>query len=216
MRVDIVLVALILLVSIVGLVGMVKPDTRRKKTPPQVEIIHTIKVVDESQPRSYVGGYARAYGNTSSTDGPQVGELMGVPVLAGALKTTNDRYSYPFMRMNSTRVSDDYFKPYGPNAVNSINFISSVNSFAPFREVGGSWEKIGLFINQLENGELMNAYRRPISPQQDLFEYTAQTKEGFVIRLEKTYLEDGDVVSITGKPGLWRLKSYINDKYILM
>ena len=62
----------------------------------------------------------------------------------------------------------------------------------------------------------MNAYRRPIAPQQDLFEYTAQDRDGFIIRLNtNALLEDGDVIpTITGKGGPWTLRSYIDNKFV--
>lgn len=223
MKIETILAGLILLVSICGLFTIAFVSKTKKKQ--HVEVI--TPVIDiPLPPPSFPnrGKYNRAYGNTITSDGPQPGEMMGVPVPAGTLKSTNDRYNTPFIRMSRTRRSDDFFRPYGShplerrslNPSDRVEFVGSADAFAPIPEVGGGWEKIGLFI-RLGPGKdgMMNAYRRPIAPQQDLFEYTAQTRDGFIIRLENTkFLEDGDRVSITGKPGLWRLKSYVNDKYV--
>lgn len=94
-----------------------------------------------------------------------------------------------------------------------VPFISSVSGFAPFPEVQTPWEKIGILT---QNSEILNLYRRPIAPLQDLFEYTAQDKNGFIIRLRQTKrIENGDSISsIDGKPGVWTAHIYINDKYV--
>ena len=56
-------------------------------------------------------------------------------------------------------------------------------------------------------GGLLNLYRRNIAPLQDLFKYTVQDKDGFIIPLKETYLEDGDTVpEVIGKEvdGPWK------------
>lgn len=96
---------------------------------------------------------------------------------------------------------------------------SSVNAFAPLPEIQTLWEKIGILttVNEQDNS-ILNLYRRPIAPHQDLFEYSVQDKDGFIIRLSTTkYLEDGDIVpQVTGKEslGAWKVNNYVNNKYV--
>ena len=104
---------------------------------------------------------------------------------------------------------------FGP----SIPFISSVNAFAPFPEVNTPWEKTGI-IQTVDptDDSIMNLYRKPIAPLQDLFEYSVQDKNGFVVPLKgTTYLEDGDIVkSVPGREskGPWKADVYINNKWV--
>jgi hypothetical protein len=143
----------------------------------------------------------------------------------------------PFDYKNNPIHSYDYFKPYqsnqnsiqseinyadtpfyNKNNNNSIPFISSVDSFAPFPEVNSNWEKSGMIqtIDQSDN-EIMNIYRKAIAPLRDLFEYSVQDKNGFVVPLKETYLEDGDIInSVPGREGLgkWRYNDYVRYKYV--
>lgn len=106
----------------------------------------------------------------------------------------------------------------------AIPFYSSVKNRGLHRgaplisrnEVATGWEKAGLCISKDEtNSHLLNLYRRPIVPLQDLWQYSVQDKNGFIIPLTQTYLEDGDLVSdIKGKPGLWKVNIYYKDKYV--
>lgn len=74
-------------------------------------------------------------------------------------------------------------------------------------------------VNESDDS-IMNLYRRPIAPLQDLWEYSAQDKNGFVIKLKNTnYLENGDIIPyVEGKQnkGSWKVTDYIKDKYVLM
>lgn len=176
--------------------------------------------------------------------GPYLGEPMNVPVPANSLKLSSEKYKYPFYRSQIPLQPYDFFKPYGPNnqsmqntiipsdtpfyyyprgytpSLNKVPFISSVNSFSPFPEVNTPWEKTGILTNIQNNNstenELLNLYRKPIAPLQDLFEYTVQDKNGFIIRLEHTdFLEDGDIIPhITGKNGKWKVHKYIDNKWV--
>lgn len=146
------------------------------------------------------------------SDGPHVGERIGVPVPSGAFKITE----YPFFYQQRPLLSQDYFKPYG-----EMPFVSSVDAFAPFPEINTPWEKIGIVkALKLENGTIMNLYRRPIAPLQDLFEYMVQDKNGFVIPLKNNkYLEDGDVINhIQGyeSVGPWKCNIFVRNKWIMM
>ena len=150
----------------------------------------------------------------------------------------------PYPYQNQPLVSYDFFKPYGPNQPSmqkeivyadtpfynkprealvgngSIPFVGSVDSFAPFPEVLSSWEKVGMIqtVNPDSNA-IMNAYRRAIAPLRDLFQYSVQDKNGFVVPLKETYLEDGDIIqSVPGRESLgkWKFNDYILQKYIWM
>jgi len=178
--------------------------------------------------------------------GPYLGKPMNVPVPARSLKLSNEQYKYPFYRAQIPLQPYDFFKPYGPNnssmqntivpsdtpfyyypneytpTLNTVPFISSVDSFAPFPEVNTPWEKTGILTNisvddfRGRRKEILNLYRRPIAPLQDLFEYTVQDKDGFIIKLENVkFLEDGDIIPfITGKNGKWKVHSYIDNKWV--
>lgn len=97
-------------------------------------------------------------------------------------------------------------------------FISSVDAFSPFPEVQTPWEKSGII--QTENPDdntIMNLYRRPIAPLQDLFEYAVQDKDGFIVPLKVNYLENGDTVqTVPGRESLgpWKVNIYINNKWV--
>lgn len=171
--------------------------------------------------------------------GPIVGQMLNVPVPQKTLKLASERYGYPFYPQPRPLPSYDYFKPYGPNDfrmqeeiivadtpfyqrqqnLGTVPFISSVSSYAPFPEVQTAWEKAGIVetVNP-SNDDIMNLYRRPIAPLQDLFEYTVQDKNGFVIPLRRiNYLEDGDIIDyVTGKESLgpWKANIYVNNKWV--
>lgn len=116
--------------------------------------------------------------------------------------------------------SGDFFRPYGPNVpVANVPFFGSVNAYAPFPEVNTPWEKSGILTSiegpQAGRDQIMNLYRRPIAPLQDLWEYQVQDKNGFVIKLHAKYLQNGDIIPhVTGKEGSWKVHDYVQNKYI--
>lgn len=194
---------------------------------------------------SYGSGFEQAYG--PGYEGPAVGLPLNVPVPQGSLKLSSEKYGYPFYYQQKPLAPYDYFKPYGPNqpgmqdeivvsdtpfykrgpfgfggptaTSGTVPFISSVNSFAPFPEVQTAWEKTGMMQTEdPKDTTIMNLYRRPIAPLQDLFEYSAQDKNGFIIPLKGVnYLEDGDTVAtVPGKEilGPWKVNVYVNNKWV--
>jgi len=192
---------------------------------------------------SYGSGFERAYG--PGYEGPAVGRPLNVPVPQGSLKLSSEKYRYPFYYQQKPLAPYDYFKPYGPNSPEmqseivvsdtpfykrgppgsptttsgTVPFISSVNSFAPFPEVQTAWEKTGMIQTEdPKDTTIMNLYRKPIAPLQDLFEYSVQDKNGFIIPLKGVnYLEDGDTVaSVPGKEALgpWKVNVYVNNKWV--
>lgn len=194
----------------------------------------------------FSGQYKKAYDPYNNyLDGPQPGEIMGVPVPQGVMKESSEQFGTPFYYQNKPLLSHDFFKPYGPNIGSSqINsnvklsdtqfynipkkfsgqypgrYFGSANSFAPFPEVNTPWEKIGILTTtNPKDNSILNVYRRPIAPLQDLFEYSVQDLNGFIIRLNETYLEDGDIVQyVQGKEskGKWIFTDYVKNKYIWM
>jgi hypothetical protein len=120
--------------------------------------------------------------------------------------------------------SGDFHRPYGPNSqqVGDVPFFGSVNAYAPFPEIVNPWEKAGILtstvIRKGGEDEILNLYRRPIAPLQDLWEYQVQDKNGFVIKLENVkYLENGDLVQhVIGKQGLgpWKVHIFVTNKYV--
>jgi len=237
------------------------------------------------------GTYIPAYEmNGPESNGPAPGMMMNVPVPAGSLKESNEKWDYPFYYQQKPLQPYDYFKPYGPNqnsmqqglvyadtpfykrnlmpggdsrvyrpysgasniygdaygdAYNNthgnsfgnniypgsprpalgytgsgaIPFVSSVSSYAPFPEVTTEWEKIGMIqtVDPKDN-TIMNLYRKPIAPLQDLYQYMVQNKDGFVIPLNHVnYLENGDIVGhVQGFESLgpWKANVYVNNKWV--
>lgn len=189
----------------------------------------------------YRPGFERAY--NSEYEGPAVGLPLNVPVPQDSLKLSSEEYRYPFYYQRKPLFPYDYFRPYGPNRRSmqseiivadtpfyrrrpyrdpiseTVPFIASVNSYAPFPEVRTAWEKTGMIQTVDPNDStIMNLYRRPIAPLQDLFEYSVQDKDGFIIPLKGiNYLENGDIIpSIQGKEALgsWKVNIYVNNKWV--
>lgn len=176
--------------------------------------------------------------------GPSPGEIYAhspVPVPAGSLKATSDKYNYQkpylfgggyptgssddwseFDQLPGKITSSKYFSPYRhyPQVYSGYPAgLTSVNSYYPAPEVNTKWEKIGLLTTTDPNDEtLVNLYRRPISPYHDLWEYNIQTKDGFVIPLtNQSLLEDGDLIpEIKGleSKGEWKVQSFTENKYV--
>ena len=157
-----------------------------------------------------------------------------VPVPAGALKETNERYNRDVFRQRLVPIgaefpyqekpltSYDYFRPNSYNQPMDLQFFGNTNAYIPFQEIQTPWEKIGLLTSTRENvkGNILNLYRRSIAPLQDVWEYQVQDKDGFIIKLNNTkYLEDGDTVNdIIGKKGEgpWKVHIFVSNKYILI
>lgn len=148
--------------------------------------------------------------------------INGVP-LPTPLPPSNSQVTVPgadFPYQMKPVASGDFFRPYGPNVpVSNVPFFGNVNAYAPFPEINTPWEKAGLLTTTGdEKNEILNLYRRPIAPLQDLWEYQVQDKNGFVIKLENIkYLENGDVIQhILGKNGLgpWKVTIFVQNKYI--
>jgi hypothetical protein len=103
--------------------------------------------------------------------------------------------------------------------IESQPFVASVNAFAPFPEVYERWEKIGsLTTIDINDDSILNLHRMPVAPLQDLFQYSVQDKNGFIIPLKGiTFLEDGDIVPrVIGKEskGPWKANIFVNNKYV--
>jgi hypothetical protein len=122
--------------------------------------------------------------------------------------------------------SSNFYRPYGPNSqFDTAPFFGNVNAYSPFPEITSPWEKAGILTSRdapAENhgSNILNLYRRPIAPLQDLWEYQVQDKDGFVIKLDTPrggYLEDGDIVHhIIGKEhlGPWKAHIFVQNKYV--
>ena len=98
-------------------------------------------------------------------------------------------------------------------------FFGSVDAYHPAPEINTAWEKIGMVQTvDRDDNTIMNLYRRSIAPLQDLFDYSVQDKDGFIIPLRHiSLLEDGDIIKrIQGKESLgpWRANIYVGDKWV--
>jgi hypothetical protein len=151
----------------------------------------------------------------------RVGITRGTPLQTNL---RNPITQYPTMPKGNT--STDFYRPYGPNATRAtgdIPFFSSVDTSVPMPEIFSTvgWEKVGIVLSnsdfeKAKSDNIMNLYRFPIAPLQDLFKYSVQDKNGFIINLEnQTYLEDGDIIGhIPGKQGSWEVRIMSQNKYV--
>lgn len=143
---------------------------------------------------------------------------MNVPVPAGTLKASSERFNHRQIpvRGYSPAYSQQVLTPReGPTL--PVAFVGSVDVSAPHHRVDTPWEKIGLLTPVDSNSrELLNLYREPIAPSQDLWAYQAVDRDGFVIELDQTrFLEDGDVIHhVIGKGGPWRVHNFVQNKYV--
>lgn len=149
-------------------------------------------------------GQRRAYDMDNS--GPRVGQPQNVPVKQLNMKNTNEYYTdrpYPSNPFYNSMVA--------PNS--GLPFFSSVSAYAPLPEINMPWEKVGLLSH---DHELLNLYRSPVSPYQDIWQYQVKDKNGFVIPLTKYTLleEDQKIPHIVGKGGPWDVHLYNQNKYI--
>jgi hypothetical protein len=132
----------------------------------------------------------------------------------------NSPSQYGFPTTSKPPMSHGFFKPYGPfESLDDIQFIGSVNAYAPFPEVNTPWEKCGLLTSvDIEEGQILNLFRRPIAPLQDLWQYSVQDKDNFIIQLrEHKLIENGDIIPpIVGKEkyGAWKATIFVQNKYI--
>jgi hypothetical protein len=157
---------------------------------------------------------ARPYGMTAP--GPYPGMPIGVPVPAGTLKAT----AFGPADYGSLTGVGGYF-PYQPRPLPSGDYfpaVGSVDAYAPFPGVNTPWEKAGILTSTHHKNEILNLFRRPIAPGQNLWEYQVQDKNGFIIKLEQTrYLEDGDEIHhVIGKHGLgpWKAHIFVQNRYV--
>lgn len=113
--------------------------------------------------------------------------------------------------------------PYGVNVYGTPSpptqggFFSSVPTYAPLPSVMSTWEKIGLLVSTTSGADpiKLTLYRRPIAPAQDVWEYMSQSEGGTEVLLkEKRYLEDGDIISVTGYGGEFRVHNYAANRYV--
>lgn len=161
----------------------------------------------EEMQMSLGGGYADDPYYTRDT-------FKNIPLSRGDISKQN----LPFRDNSPRRNSIPYALNY--TGQGDIPFIGSVNSFAPFAEVNTPWEKTGLLTRITSGGsrddnEIVALYRQPIAPINDVFKYMVQDKDGFMIPLNQTFLEDGDIIDhITGKSGRWKVHIYVNNKFI--
>lgn len=186
----------------------------------------------------------KAYAYDPKYPGPVLGLSMNIPVPRDSLKIIGEHYKFPFYYNQKPLPPYDYFKPFGPNqekmqstivdsdipfyarnnntyalpytGQGQIPFVGSVSAFAPFPEVTTPWEKVGLLTNS--QNHILSLYRRPIAPLQDLWNYTVQDKDGFIIPLKQDGLiKDGDMITdIVGKTGLgpWKVHIFVKDKWV--
>lgn len=130
--------------------------------------------------------------------GHLVGEPMNVPVPIGTMRQFSPRLNHQFTR-----------------TAPGLHFIGSVDAYAPFKDVDTQYERIGI-LTSLDNKEILDLFRRPIAPLQDLWQYEARDKNDFFIQLRQTrYIENNDIIDhIDGKQGPFRAHVYLDNKYV--
>lgn len=124
--------------------------------------------------------------------------------------------------------STDFFRPGGPNSPTpqTLPFYGSVDAYAPFPTIDTPWEKAGLLTSippqnckgeGCTKNELLNLFRRAIAPVQDVWEYQVQDKNGFIIKLPQSFINDGDTIPhVIGKDGVgpWKAHIFVRNKYV--
>lgn len=119
-------------------------------------------------------------------------------------------------------LSSPFYTPGEHTPVPSqVQFFSSSSAYSPLPKFNPPQEKIGILVpTDPTLPGILNLYRQPIAPAQDLYRYTVQTKDGFLIQLDYTgYLDSGDTVGmIPGLPNIpkWTVKNYANTAYTLI
>lgn len=87
-----------------------------------------------------------------------------------------------------------------------------------FHALDTRWEKIGVVTTtSLDDDTILNFYRRSVSKVHEIYEYQVEDKNGFVIKLPQTLLEDGDIIpEILGKEskGSWKVKIFSKDRWV--
>lgn len=143
--------------------------------------------------------------------------FMGVPVPQRALKITDGIAPRIGGPLPTPLTGMSYgMTPPGTGFVGSVDRTLS----PPFPEVATPWEKAGLLTTlNPRDDTLLNLFRRPIAPGQDLWEYAVQDKDGFIVPFQNriTYLEDGDIIdSVLGKEnkGRWRANIFSDNRYV--
>ena len=180
------------------------------------------------------GGYARSGVDPS---GPQ-----GVPVPMGTLKFTSERYNPGQFGTRPSRA--DFLRSFGTELpVGAADFLrsfntrdtgmfeggpgpscyGSVDAYSPFPEITSPWENAGILTTELSDispgNRILALYRRAIAPAASpgLWEYQVRDRDGFVIKLRETYIEDGDMIRhVIGKEGMgpWKANIFIQNKYV--
>ena len=127
-------------------------------------------------------------------------------------------YNYELDRFNQK-------VPYGYNYNSSIDYdikpaISSVNEFVPLPRLVTNFDEIGYLVSSdPDEKKLLKLFRRPISPQQDMYEYKIRdSKNKLDILLKNTgYLKDGDNIGIIDGqgPSTWRAVINTNNKFVI-
>lgn len=131
-----------------------------------------------------------------------------------------------------TRPTPRRGKSYGPNtywhdnsggqewASHPQNWVTSVNQYIPLKPLNTRWEKVGVLTTTSDTDDtILNLYRRPIAPMQNLFEWSVQNVDGMVIQITLNDPKDGDVLqSVPGmeSKGSWNVKLYSKNQYVLV
>ncbi len=191
----------------------IRPPDIAGPVSPYDQTYGALMIRPDAVPPRYGGGY-----QSSNFVGPYPGREAGVPVPMGALKFYNEQYNrdqFKIPRPNGgPPLAGVYNGPPNP-------FYGSVNAYSPFPEIESPWERAGI-LTSLEtkvnpSDRILTIFRRVIAPSNDLWEYQVQDKDGFIIKLRESYIEDGDTVKhIIGKEGLgpWRANIFIQNKYV--
>lgn len=131
--------------------------------------------------------------------------------------------SYPYFSSSSIPPISSQFTRGGYNNYSYPTYPGAYgNNYPPVYTYPGNYPINGVPYAMTNIGiltqdkKIMNLFRQPISPNQDLYSYYAQDKNGFIIPLNTSeYLDTGDFVKhITGKGGPWKVHNYVNKSWV--
>lgn len=150
------------------------------------------------------------------------------------LDENEDDYNYNKNYYNDGRyVKDPYFRPAVPKGALTYTsdkyrrirkplFMSSLDAELAdnlgYPAVNTQWDSVGLLTSTNVNDDtILTLHKRAIDPYREFYQYRAINKDGIVIPLTETYLENGDkIAKIDGleSVGEFEVKLYDQNKYV--
>lgn len=154
--------------------------------------------------------------------------LVEVPrpaVSKGALKYFSDKYKYRNYYGKDYLLPTKFVTSLDTELVNNLNYYTSEklppgdpNPYGIYQPVDTPWDKVGIATSIDENDNTtLTVYKRAIDPYREFYQYIVEDKNGIVIPLKQTYLEDNENIGkIVGKEskGDFKVHLFGKDTYV--